>query len=94
MVAADGGLPVSRTGAQTVQETSSVSGIGSGVECLGERAERIRVVMQIDLHAAHVDQLYLAGAQFLGRGHGLLPRVKDHRHALSVDGPRPRDSGG
>jgi hypothetical protein len=47
-------------------------------------------MLQIHLHAAHIDALAAAGNEVLGLGNRLGLAVEVIPFALDIDGPRPR----
>ena len=72
------------------QETCRVAGIHVRIESLLQRGERMRVVHQVDLHAADVDRAHSLGLQGLHRGHRLRLGLVHVVGALGVDAPWPR----
>jgi hypothetical protein len=74
---------------QAVQEAGAVGDVVLGLERLLEVGERVRVVHQVDLHAAHVDVPLAAAAQRVDVGH----RLRLGREVAAVGGARRRLAG-
>ena len=85
-----GGLhPASAAAVQRIEEAGGVECVGGGIERRIQRGEGVRMVHQVDLHAADIDR---AHALRLHRAHGVdrLPLAGEElAAALDIDGPGP-----
>ncbi len=75
MVERDGIGPVALAGAQVAQEAGGVADVAECVEAAVQVAERVRMVFQVDLHAADVD-----------RGNAVTAQARDLRHRIFLGG--------
>ena len=74
---------------EAVQEACRVGCVGPGVERIVQRREGIRVVHQVDLHAAHVHRAHAAVLQGARRVHGSRLGGVVVSRTLGVDRPGP-----
>jgi hypothetical protein len=89
MVQSDGLMPIARTRVQASQIAHRIGDIRCGIEAGFQRGESIRVMQQIDLHAANINRTHaprLNSAHFLKR---LGIRSSVAAIAGSVIGPGP-----
>lgn len=90
LVEGSGAGPVTGGGVELVEEARSIGGVGRRVECLLQRGEGVRVVVQVDLHAADVDRADALGLQGTDGGQGGAFGGEVVAGAFGVDGPGPR----
>ena len=84
-----GTRPVVGLGVQIGQEARGIGRVGGGIERLLQAGEGIRMVHQVDLHAADVDRADATGLQPPRRGDRLLLGVVEAALPFGIDGPGP-----
>lgn len=89
VVEGSGAGPVTGGGVELVQEARSIGGVRRRVECLLQRGEGVRVMVQVDLHAADVDRADPLGLKGANGSQGRVLGGEVMAGALGVDGPGP-----
>ena len=69
---------------QTLQEARGVVDVARGIEHVGDAAELVSVVVEVDLHAAKVDELVAGAARSFEFGNRHTGRWRKDRAALDV----------
>ena len=89
MVVGGGLFPGSGLSEQFAQVFGGVAGVGCGIERLIEGGEGVRVVHQVDLHAADVDGAFALRLVGLDGGDNFGAGFVNMIGAFDVDAPRP-----